>query len=205
MFLTIGRILKKDSPFLFAIDMNLFRQLVFVLLILAIPLSGYGQVAPDKVNSSKLKESIEAVTGSEKPAEWNTVPLPVDLKSSIKEELKLKRTLPDSIHVGIVEQDDSRIYIIPDIAPSKSEKFSYVLYLDPNKEIIDVDVLVYRESYGYEIDYSFFRKQFKGMDNAEEIRFNRSIQNISGATISARNITNAVHDLMLIVNGVRFE
>lgn len=186
--------------------MNPFRQLFFTLLILGLlSLSGYGQVAPGKVNSGKLKESIEAVTGSKKSATWNTVPLSATLKDSIKKELKLKRTFPDSMHVGRIEQGDSKYYIIPDIAPSKSEKFSYVLYLDSNKEIVDIDVLVYRESYGYEIDYPFFRKQFKGMDKAVEIRFNRSIQNISGATISARNITNAVHDLMLIVNGVGFE
>lgn len=182
------------------------RKLVFVLLFMGtVPFTGYAQVAPDRVNSAKLAESIEAVTGSKQPPVWNTVPVPAGLKDSIKKEFKLKRTLPDSIHVGVIENSDSKFLIIPDIAPSKSEKFSYVLYVDSNKEIIDIDVLTYRESYGYEIDYSFFRKQFKGMSEADEIRFNRSIQNISGATISARNITNAVHDLMLIVNGVGLE
>ncbi|NGP75409.1 FMN-binding protein [Balneolaceae bacterium YR4-1] len=182
------------------------RKLVFAVCILGVlPFSGYAQVAPDKVKSAKLTESIEAVTGSKQAPSWNTILVPAESKDPIKKEFKLKRSIPDSIHVGVVENGESKTFIIPDIAPSKSEKFSYVLYVNSNKEIIDIDVLTYRESYGYEIDYPFFRKQFKGMDEAEEIRFNRSIQNISGATISARNITNAVHDLMLIVNRVGLE
>lgn len=184
--------------------MILYRKLVVSLLAFGIfPLVAASQVAPEKVSSKMLKESIKAVTGiGANSATWQTVALNQNLKSSIKGELKIKRNLPDSMHVGHIENGKSQFYIIPDIAPSKSEMFSYVLYLDSAEKIVDVDVLEYRESYGYEIDYSFFREQFKGIEVAENIRFNRSIQNISGATISARNITRSVHDLMLIINRV---
>lgn len=186
--------------------MNRIQKLGAIgFFLMAAPLQGYAQVAPGEVSSSMLNESMDAVIGTHQNIQWNTVRLSEDLKKSIKEELKIKNKLPDSLHVGIIKHEGSTYYVIPDIAPSKSEMFSYVLYLDADKEIVDVDVMEYRESYGYEIDYSFFRKQFHGKENPKEIRFNRTIQNISGATISARNITYAVHDLMLIVNGVELD
>lgn len=177
-------------------------SLIAGMLLLFISASGNAQVPPGKVNSSMLEESINAVIGEGGDVQWTTMGLKKEFMQSIEKELKLKNRLPDSVYVGRMNHKGSSYYIIPDNAPSKSEMFSYVLYLDTDKKIVDVDVLEYRENYGYEIDYSFFRKQFHDKEKARNIRFNRTIQNISGATISARNITNAVHDLMLIIKGL---
>lgn len=143
---------------------------------------------------------MKEVLGSYQNLQWSTVSLS-DL-SEEKLNLKQRKSLPDTLHVGQVQTDKGARWIIPDIAPSKSEVFSFVLYLDNKKEVVDVDVLDYRESYGYEIDYPFFRAQFQGKSDPGEVKFGRSIQNISGATISARSITHAVHDLLSILNKV---
>ncbi|MCB0261140.1 MAG: FMN-binding protein, partial [Calditrichaeota bacterium] len=57
-------------------------------------------------------------------------------------------------------------------------------------------VLIYRENYGGEIDYPAFRKQFRGKQRPQELVLGRSIQNISGATISVRSMTLATRDLL---------
>lgn len=178
------------------------RYLPLLVLGLTLGLANitYGQVAPTEISHKLLIKSMDEVLGSHQNPEWRSINLSGLDKKNL--ELRQKNTLPDSLFIGKVQADDGNYWIIPDIAPSKSETFSFILYLTVEKEIYDVDVLKYRENYGYEIDYSFFRKQFQGKKDPGEVRFGRSIQNISGATISARSITHAVHDLLSIINSI---
>ena len=47
-----------------------------------------------------------------------------------------------------------------------------------------MDVLVYRESHGWEVKYPFFTKQFTGLTIDEEAQLDQQIDGISGATLS---------------------
>jgi len=174
---------------------------ICILLVLS-PVWAKAQVNPDRINSELIAESVQAVLGSEQKPVWHKVMAKDSLTLKVQKQFKAKKMVPDTLYVGTIENDKVLQYIIADIAPSRSEKFSYLLYFDVQKKITDVDVLEYRENYGYEIDYSYFRNQFKGKSKAGDIRFRRSIQNISGATISARSLTNSVHDLLLIINQI---
>lgn len=179
-----------------------FFFLGFVTLLLVKPGVTMAQVNPQKISSALITESVNAVLGTEKKVTWHAVPVSDSAKAAVQGRLKAKSTIVDTLYLGTVNTDQGIQYVLPDIAPSRSEKFSYLLYVNASKQITGVDVLEYRESYGYEIDYSFFRNQFKGKKRARNVRFGRTIQNISGATISARSLTNSVHDLLLIVNEV---
>lgn len=174
-----------------------------VTLIVAVPPVTEAQVNPQKITSSLINESVKAVLGTSQELTWQTLTLTDSTKANVQGRLKAKAVVSDTLYLGTVQTEDGIRYVLPDIAPSRSETFSYLLYFDSSKQITGVDVLAYRESYGYEIDYSYFRNQFKGKRKAGNIRFGRTIQNISGATISARSLTNSIHDLMLIVNEIK--
>lgn len=174
-----------------------------LILWMGVTASLYGQVSPSQINRKLLLESIDAVLGAHQKVEWQKVTLTDLNKGEIR--LRQQRSLPDTVFIGHVQTEEGERWIIPDIAPSRSETFSFVLYLDEQKRIVDVDVLEYRESYGYEIDYPFFREQFHDKSDPKEIRFGRSIQNISGATISARSLTYAVHDLLSIIKNIKLK
>lgn len=182
---------------------NFIQNLLALLFLTGLIYPAYGQVAPSEIDGKLLQESIDAVLGSSRPVTWQTISLSGIDQDKLR--LRQRKTLPDTLYIGRLKTDDGIRWIIPDIAPSKSETYSLLLYLDEEKKIVDVDVLKYRESYGNEIDYSFFRRQFHGKSKPKEIRFGRSIQNISGATISARSMTYAVHDLLSIVNTIELE
>lgn len=167
------------------------------------PLHSMAQVNPNQINQSLIDESVEAVLGDGKPLEWYTVPIADSTKAKIREQLKAKATVVDTLYIGVVSTADGKQFVLPDIAPSRSEKFSYLLYFTSTRKITGIDVLEYRENYGYEIDHSYFKNQFMGENNPDKIIFGRSIQNISGATISARSITNSIHDLLLILNEIK--
>lgn len=179
--------------------LQLFITLLFSLVVVS---HVQAQVNPKRIPASLIDKSIGAELGTQNPVQWNKVVLPEDAKASLKGKLKIKNSIPDTIHVGVIRDGKTIHYLIPDIAPSRSEEFSYVLFFDESKSITGVDVLQYRENYGNEIDYPFFRKQFKDKQDPDKIIFGRTIQNISGATISVRSITYSIHDLLLILNQI---
>lgn len=179
------------------------QTLILTFFLAAAYLTAGAQVHPDRVDSAQVSESIQAVLDTDDVPDWFRVSLPDSTRASLASGLKAKTSVADTLHIGRVQTDEGPRYIIPDIAPSRSEHFSYLLYLDGRKQIAGIDILEYRENYGYEIDYPFFREQFHGMSHPRKILFGRTIQNISGATISARSLTWSVHDLMLILNTIK--
>ncbi|MBZ0252904.1 MAG: FAD:protein FMN transferase, partial [Candidatus Methylomirabilis sp.] len=72
------------------------------------------------------------------------------------------------------------------------QPITYMIAFSPDHAVRAIEVLVYRESYGYEVRRESFRRQFYGTGPEEPIRLNAEIRNITGATISCRSIIRAV-------------
>ena len=82
-------------------------------------------------------------------------------------------------------------------APSKTDEFDYLILLDKNFIIAKTKVLVYREDYGGEIGSKRWLKQFIGKKSSDKLQYEKDIIAISGATISALAMTNAVNSFLL--------
>lgn len=67
----------------------------------------------------------------------------------------------------------------------KSEPITTGIVVD-HGEIARLEVLIFRESRGWEVRYPFFTRQFKGASLAERDRLDRRIDGITGATLSVR-------------------
>ena len=83
-----------------------------------------------------------------------------------------------------------------DDVKGKSRMITYMVILNPDETVADVDILVYRESIGGEISNESFRKQFLLKMYSDDLRLGSGIRNISGATISARAIIHGVRKLL---------
>jgi len=147
---------------------------------------------------SRVDQSLQEVFTQTIPYRMKKFLIPPDIKKKLQKQLRIKKVLPDTLILGEINYNGSRYYLIVDEAPSKTKSFLYALYLTGEGKVFNVDVLIYRENYGYEIDHPAFRKQFQGKTKAREIIFGRNIQNITGATISARSLTYAVQDWLKI-------
>jgi Na+-translocating ferredoxin:NAD+ oxidoreductase RnfG subunit len=79
-----------------------------------------------------------------------------------------------------------------DDVKGKMQMITMLVGLVPDGTVRDVDILVYRESYGGEVANESFRRQFRGLAPGSDIRPGAAIRNISGATISARAVTFGV-------------
>lgn len=87
-------------------------------------------------------------------------------------------------------------WFIVDQVVGKHEFIPIALALDPNGAVKDVEILEYRESYGDEVRNPKWRAQFTGRRNGDTLKLTEDIQNISGATLSSKHITDGVRRLL---------
>jgi Na+-translocating ferredoxin:NAD+ oxidoreductase RnfG subunit len=83
-------------------------------------------------------------------------------------------------------------YIFIDEGRGRHEVFTFMIVLNPKLEIEFVYVLEYNEVYGMEISGKKWLKKFKGFNPKTKIIFNKTIDAISGATISSKSIIEGI-------------
>ncbi len=96
----------------------------------------------------------------------------------------------------IINNDDVIGYLFSDKAPSKTDQFDYLVLFDKDLIIKKSKVLIYREDYGGEISSKRWLRQFEGKTSNDQLKYEKDIIAISGATISAKSMTVAVNNLL---------
>lgn len=86
--------------------------------------------------------------------------------------------------------------LVVDHVLGKHEVIDYAVAIRPEGTVQRVEVLEYRESHGGQIRGTNWRDQFKGKTARSTLRLNDDIYNISGATISCRNVTDGVRRVL---------
>lgn len=74
----------------------------------------------------------------------------------------------------------------------KHEFITYVVALTPAGEVKGIDILDYRETHGSQVKDLKWRQQFVGKKAGAPLKLDEDIQNISGATLSCKNLANGV-------------
>ncbi|MBU3602509.1 FMN-binding protein [Polynucleobacter sp. AM-25C3] len=83
-------------------------------------------------------------------------------------------------------------WFIVDEVVGKHEMITYAVALSPSGAVTGIEILDYVESYGYEVAEAQWRKQFIGKTATDPIKLNQDIQNIGGATLSCKHLTDGV-------------
>lgn len=96
----------------------------------------------------------------------------------------------------VTEGDRLVGYFIIDEVIGKHEYITYAVALEADGRVRSIEVLVYRESYGYEIRNPAWRAQFIGKKHGDPVALDEDIKNISGATMSCRHISQGVKRLL---------
>ena len=103
----------------------------------------------------------------------------------------------DSTSVLRVSRGDSLLgYAAVGNVIGKDQPITFLVAIDPQDRLKDVDILVYREPYGGEVAYEPWRRQFRGKTTADSLRVGKEIRSISGATISVHAVTLGVKRLL---------
>ncbi len=89
-------------------------------------------------------------------------------------------------------------WFIVDEVTGKHELITYAVGLDPQGTVRGVEILEYRESYGYQIRDAGWRDQFRGKKPGDPLKLDADIRNISGATLSCRHVTDGIKRLLAL-------
>jgi hypothetical protein len=103
-----------------------------------------------------------------------------DLKAEMQEILGRK---PGGLRMRYWQAADRTVWILEEIG--KTQPITTGISVKGG-EIERVQVLVYRESHGWEVRYPFFTDQFRGMRLDNDQQLSGPVDGISGATLSVR-------------------
>lgn len=123
---------------------------------------------------------------------------PAPLKLSKEQSAEVERLsgvsvrIPDQ-QVWMVRADGKSLgWFIVDEVIGKHELITYAVALNADGSVRQIEVLEYRETYGYEIHNPNWRRQFVGKRQGDTLKLEQDIRNITGATLSCRHITEGV-------------
>ena len=148
------------------------RALALALLVLRAAAPAHGQSAP----AGKLKASIARLFGP---------------------DARVDTLHADTTAVYRLSRGDSLLgFAAVGNVIGKDQPITFLVAIDPQDRLKDVDILVYREPYGGEVAYEPWRRQFRGKSTSDSLRVGREIRSISGATISVHSVTLGVRRLL---------
>lgn len=89
-------------------------------------------------------------------------------------------------------------YFIVDEVVGKHEFITYAVGIDMGGQVIGIEILDYRETHGGQIRDVAWRKKFAGKKVSDPFQLDVDVPNISGATLSSRNVLDGVKRLLVI-------
>ena len=124
-----------------------------------------------------VEEAFEGVP--EKSVVWITK----DIQAGIRQILD--HDYP-GLRIRYWKEGKRTAWILEEIGKVKPITAGFVV---DQQTLIQMQVLIYRESHGAEVQYPFFSDQFSQLELNEDNQLNKSIDGISGATLSVNALT----------------
>jgi len=91
--------------------------------------------------------------------------------------------------------DNGGFFVVDEVV-GKHEFITYAVGLNADGTVKQIEIMTYRESYGYEVRNADWRAQFVGKNASAPLKLNQDIKNISGATLSCRHIADGVKRIL---------
>ena len=89
-------------------------------------------------------------------------------------------------------------WFIVDEVIGKHEFITYATAIAPDGKVLGVEIMSYRETHGGQIRDAAWRHHFVGKTLADPFKLDQDVPNISGATLSSRNVLDGVKRLLVI-------
>ena len=158
--------------------MNRFTRILTLVLALALP---SGAKAAEHVYK-KPSDFIKSAFGGQIPP-TSIISLSGEVKSRARSIMA--HNYRES-RVRYWKQGRRSVWILEEIGKTKPITTGFVV---EGGRIRSVEILIYRESHGWEVSKPFFTKQFSGASLKSGDRLSASIKNVAGATLSVRAVS----------------
>ncbi|WP_251374428.1 FMN-binding protein [Polynucleobacter sp. MWH-Aus1W21] len=117
---------------------------------------------------------------------------PIIITDDLQDKMRAASSIRHPFQGDRIWKSSDGSWLVIDEVVGKHEMITYAVAINPNGSIAGIEVLEYVESYGYEVAEAQWRKQFIGKTANDPIKLNQDIQNIGGATLSCKHLTDGV-------------
>jgi hypothetical protein len=123
-----------------------------------------------------------------------------DKKTQIEERIGWK--FPEEAFEVYVGETGTRVdgYAVVQNTIGKHKPMTYMVGVDSQGSISDIELLVFREARGAEVRQKRFNSQYEGKTVLDPVRINKDIINISGATMSVRSMSAGIKRVLVLVD-----
>jgi len=117
---------------------------------------------------------------------------PIIITDDLQEKMRSASSIRHPFQGDRIWRSTDGSWLVIDEVVGKHEMITYAVAISPTGSVLGIEILEYVESYGYEVAEPGWRKQFVGKTAHDPIKLNQDIQNIGGATLSCKHITDGV-------------
>ena len=152
-------------------------------------ISGAEEERREDVYLTKKEAFALAFPGAEKikkEKKWLTDTQKEAIGKILGEEYKERRL---TYYFGLNEEGQPMGAMIVGNEIGRSYPITFMVVINPDGTVRDVEIMVYREPHGWEVRFESFLSQFFGRDAGNAFD---DIHNITGATLSVRSMTRGI-------------
>jgi electron transport complex protein RnfG len=145
--------------------------------------------------------SVEQAQRQLFPAAERFAPTQLQISGELRARIAAESGVADAAEPRVWRalRDDTLLgsFIVDEVV-GKHELITYAVAIDAQGVVRGVEILDYRETRGGEVRDPRWRAQFVGKGPRDALRLGEDIQNLSGATLSSRHITDGVRRLVAL-------
>lgn len=152
-----------------------------------IPVAAHSKIYVSVAQAQQLMFGVTALTHA-----------PMVLNDQTHSKMREASSVSHPFDSSRIWKTSSGEWFVVDEVVGKHEMITYAVGINADGTVKQIEILEYRESYGYEVADSKWRDQFKGKSAESTIKLNKDIQNISGATLSSKHLTDGVKRVLVM-------
>ncbi|NUO74040.1 MAG: FMN-binding protein [Frateuria sp.] len=126
------------------------------------------------------------------------VQVPVTVDDALADALLERSGVHERFDPGQVWRSPQGGFFVVDHVVGKHETITFAVALDAHGAVKGVEILSYRETYGYEVRDASWRRQFVGKTSHDPVKLGEDIRNVSGATLSCKHVTQGVKRVLAL-------
>jgi len=165
---------------------------LFLLPIAAITCPAYG------IQYLSIEQAQAALYPQSSKFTENFIELNSEQKQQIEEISDVRQRWKQQKVWNAYKNDEFLGWFIIDKVIGKHEFITYATAISSEGHVLSIEIMDYRETYGGQVNEASWKQNFKGVNKTSPLELEEDIPNISGATLSCRNVTNGVKRLLAL-------
>lgn len=146
------------------------------------------------------EDSIKIMLPKSERVRKDIITLNREKKSLIEERIGWK--FPEESFEVYIGETEGQIdgYAVVQNTIGKHKPMTYMVGVDNQGSVSNVELLVFRESRGSDVRKKRFNAQYEGKTALDPVRINKDITNITGATMSVRSMSAGVKRALVLID-----